>query len=141
MSSHLFQTQKQTVAFITFPQTFAYKDRGTPIKVSSQKNVKKEARKRRSISSDRVRGQHTAKQQQGKHNGFIKAAATSAAAVFVVSSYRETDPRCSIGGFGGKRLPTSTEKMTSMAFVMVNNLPEWPNKCQSLALAPRRANF
>lgn len=32
-------------------------------------------------------------------------------------------------------------KMTSMAFVMVNNLPEWPNKCQSLALASRRANF
>lgn len=26
-------------------------------------------------------------------------------------------------------------KMTSMAFVMVNNLPEWPNKCQSLAQA------
>ena len=76
--------------------------------------------------------------QQGKHNGFITAAT---AAVFVVSSYRETDPRCSIGGFGGKRLPTSTEKMTSMAFVMVNNLPEWPNKCQSLAQAHRRANF
>ena len=32
-------------------------------------------------------------------------------------------------------------KMTSMAFVMVNNLPEWPNKCQSLAQAHRRANF
>ena len=92
------------------------------------------------IVGQSIRGQNAAK-QQGKHNGFIKAAATSAAAVFVVSSYRETDPRCSIGGFGGKRLPTSTEKMTSMAFVMVNNLPEWPNKCQSLALAPRRANF
>lgn len=31
--------------------------------------------------------------------------------------------------------------MTSMASVMVNNLPEWPNKCQSLAQAHRRANF
>jgi len=38
------------------------------------------------------------------------------------------------GGVGGGRL---AEKMTSM----VNNLPEWPNKCQSLAQAHRRANF